>query len=268
MREEKTIFAGAMGDGEKIPGQEILRGLVGSGVHGTAIEGQDDRDEMGVCLESADYVIGLRHFEQYIYRTQPEGVRSGAGDLDLTVYSARKYLRLAAQGNPTVLLLLYVPEHLLVVAEPLGMELRELAPSIASRQAAPRFLGYLTAQKDRLLGIRGGGHGKRGGARRDELITAHGFDTKYAMHMVRLGYQGVEFLTTGRITLPMPEPQLSYCRALRMGNIELNDALHTVGNLELALKGLHDSSPLPEKPDYEAINEWLRSAYIRSWDEA
>ena len=29
----------------------ILRGQVGSGVHGTSVEGQDDRDEMGLCLE-------------------------------------------------------------------------------------------------------------------------------------------------------------------------------------------------------------------------
>jgi hypothetical protein len=67
----------------------ILRCLVGSGVHGTAVEGQDDRDEMGICIEPPEYVIGLRSFEQYIFRTQPEGARSGHGDLDLIVYSLR-----------------------------------------------------------------------------------------------------------------------------------------------------------------------------------
>src|SRR3712207_9220779 len=29
----------------------LLRTQVGSGVHGTAISGQDDRDELGICLE-------------------------------------------------------------------------------------------------------------------------------------------------------------------------------------------------------------------------
>ena len=37
----------------------ILRVQVGSGVHGTSISGQDDRDEMGVCLEPAQFVSGL-----------------------------------------------------------------------------------------------------------------------------------------------------------------------------------------------------------------
>ena len=33
---------------------------------------------------------------------------------------------------------------------------------------------------------------------RPELIAAHGYDTKYAGHVLRLGYQGIEFLETGR----------------------------------------------------------------------
>lgn len=37
----------------------ILRVQVGSGVHGTSIEGQDDRDEMAICLEPAAFVTGL-----------------------------------------------------------------------------------------------------------------------------------------------------------------------------------------------------------------
>src|SRR5688572_31106775 len=38
---------------------------------------------------------------------------------------------------------------------------------------------------------------------RPELEEMYGFDTKYAMHMLRLGFQGVELLTTGRLNLPM-----------------------------------------------------------------
>ena len=86
----------------------ILRVQVGSGVHGTAIAGQDDRDELGVCLEPPEFVTGLARvpngmrgvgpsirFGQYERHTawdRPGGVanRSGAGDLDVVIYSARK----------------------------------------------------------------------------------------------------------------------------------------------------------------------------------
>jgi hypothetical protein len=46
--------------------------------------------------------------------------------------------------------------------------------------------------------------GKGRDVTRPELVEKHGYDTKFAAHMVRLGYQGVELLETGRFTLPLP----------------------------------------------------------------
>lgn len=72
----------------------ILRGLVGSSVHGLALDGTDDRDEMGVCVEPRRYVVGFGKFEQWVYRSAAEregraGARSRAGDLDLTIGTPR-----------------------------------------------------------------------------------------------------------------------------------------------------------------------------------
>ncbi|WP_394855425.1 hypothetical protein [Rhodococcus cercidiphylli] len=64
----------------------VMRGQVGSGLHGVTIVGRDDRDDMGLCIEPPEYVIGNEKFEQYQFRIQPEGVGSGVGDLDLVVY--------------------------------------------------------------------------------------------------------------------------------------------------------------------------------------
>src|SRR5690606_7796194 len=176
-------------------------------------------DEMGVCVEPPEYVIGLRPFEQYIFRTQPEGVRSGPGDLDLTVYSLRKWTRLALDGNPTVLLPLFVPDSEIVRIDGPGRELRANAHRFVSRAAGRRFLGYLRAQRDRMLGRRGGRH-----TNRPELVETYGFDVKFAAHMVRLGVQGVELLETGRITLPMPQPWRTWLRDLRQGRHSRQEA--------------------------------------------
>lgn len=51
----------------------VLRCEVGSRVHGIAIPGREDRDEIGMCVEPPEYVIGLRSFEQYVFRSQPAG---------------------------------------------------------------------------------------------------------------------------------------------------------------------------------------------------
>ena len=163
----------------------IVRGLVGSTIHGLMLESQDDRDEMAVAIEPPEAALGLVGFDHWVYRTQPEGVRSGPGDLDLTTYALRKYARLAAAGNPTILLLLFVPSEHLVVQTPLGEQLQRLAPAFASKRAVVKFLGYMNNQRERLGGTRG-----QIRVNRPELIAAHGWDVKYCMHALRLAYRG------------------------------------------------------------------------------
>lgn len=243
-------------------GGMMLRVLVGSGVHGTAISGQDDRDEMGVCVEPYSTVIGLDRFEHYSYRTRPEGVCSGPGDLDLIVYSVRKYARLAASGNPTVLLPLFVPDDAVCYVNEFGEELRARRDMFLSKQAAARFQGYLHSQRQGLMGLRSGGTRNQG---RADIRERYGFDVKFAMHMVRLGVQGVELLETGKITLPIPEPELTWMRALRRGEHSKEEALQRAEELEVRIEELSATSQLPGQPDMQAINSWLSEVHRRYW---
>ena len=85
---------------------------------------------MGVCVEPRRYAVGFGKFEQWAYRSAAEregraGARSQAGDLDLTIYSPRQWTRLALQGNPAVLLLLYLPDNAVVIRTSAGKQLQE-----------------------------------------------------------------------------------------------------------------------------------------------
>ncbi|GAB7003029.1 hypothetical protein JCM18899A_05000 [Nocardioides sp. AN3] len=256
----------------------ILRIQVGSGVHGTSISGQDDRDEMGICLEPAAFVTGLARvprgidddaageiqFEQYQRHTvwdKPGGLanRSGAGDLDVVVYSARKWCRLALAGNPTVLLALFVPDEEVVYRNAVGAELVANSSRFVSKLAADRFLGYLRSQKAAMVG-EAGAH-----TNRPELVAVHGYDTKFAMHALRLGVQGVEFLTTGRISLPVPEPDLSFLRAVRRGEVEASDVIDAIEMAERRLERLRQASLVPDQPDRRWVDEWLHRAHLDYW---
>lgn len=241
----------------------ILRCLVGSTAHGLNVSDTlDDRDEMGVLLEPLNRTIGFSEFEQFIYRSAAErehkhDARSMAGDLDLVLYSLRKFCRLALHGNPTVLMLLFSKP---LQADARGYHLQELAPAFASREAGKRFLGYLTAQKQRLVGERG-----QKDVKRPELEAKYGFDTKYAMHMLRLGMQGVEYLQTGRLSLPMPEPERSWLRGVRTGQVPIHEVLSRGGELEKELRDLIDTSPLPEHPDRANVEHWMCRTYFEHW---
>lgn len=244
----------------------ILLSEVGSSLHGTSVAA-DDLDLMGVCIEPPEAVIGFENFEQYEWKTaweRPGGRdnRSGPGDTDKTVYSLRKWMRLAMNGNPTVLLLLFSPRGRILQIAQEGEELRERMPKyILSRQAGDRFIGYLKTQRAAMLSHEGKGRD----CTRPELIERFGFDTKFAAHMVRLGYQGVELLRTGKITLPMPEGSGRVVRAIRNGEIGMHESLLLAEDLEHDIEQLIPESPLPEKPNYEAINRWLVEIYQWNW---
>lgn len=247
----------------------LLKCEVGSGAHGVSIKGTDDRDEMGVCLEPLDEAFGLgRTFEQHIYRSAVEregyeGAPSQPGDLDLTVYSLRKWCRLALNGNPTVLALLFAPiveQNELSIIRGSGQSLRANAHLFASRRAGERFLGYLQSQRQRLLGERG-----QKNVNRKDLVDKFGFDTKYAGHMLRLGYQGVEYLETGKLQLPMRDWERNKVISVRLGEVSLQDVLTETGDVERQLKDLLTTSVLPAEPETAKVEEWMLDLYQWWW---
>lgn len=239
----------------------VLRTTTGSGLHGVAVPGTDDRDEMAVCCEPPEYVIGHAKFEQYVHRDVPEGERSRPGDLDLTIFSLRKWTHLAAtSGNPSVLVMLFAPRDAVHESTRIGERLRAMAPAFVSKRAGRAFLGYLTAQKQRLLGDRG-----QMRVHRPELVEAYGYDTKYAFHTMRLGIQGLEFLRTGHITLPMAEPHRSHLMDVRLGKVGFNEAMTEIGEIEAELESVLAHSGLPDTADSGEVNRFLVTAYASHW---
>jgi uncharacterized protein len=236
----------------------ILRSVVGSTVHGLTNPGTDDRDEMGVCIEPPEYVIGLKPFEHWFYRTQAEGVPSGPGDLDLTIYGLRKFCRLAMKGSPTVLLLLFVDGEHVVQRDDLGAALQALAPAFISKRTGQAFLGYVDSQRRGLLGA-------REPSRTREHSERHGYDTKYAMHALRIAFQGAQLLSDGRIELPVPEPVRSRLMVVRRGEPPLDEVVAELDEAVARLSDLARRNELPDAPDAPAVDRFLVEAYQRAW---
>jgi hypothetical protein len=147
----------------------VVKGVVGSNAYGTSL-GSGDNDFLGICIEPKDYLIGITSpFNEYVYRTAKEGERSTPGDTDLTIYSARKWMRLACKGNPSILGLMFSPNYE-VYREPFASALMKHPQWYMTRKTAGSFLGYMKAQRQSLLGQRG----RR--TNRPELVEKHGYD--------------------------------------------------------------------------------------------
>jgi hypothetical protein len=238
---------------------EFLRCIVGSTVFGMGTK-DSDIDLMGVCIEPPHHVIGLGHFEQHTYRTAPEGVRGGPGDVDCTVYGLRKFMRLAVAQNPSILTLFFVPPEFRTYDGILADGFRNMADKVVSKRCATTFLGYMKDQRERMQGVRGGAH-----TNRPELVEKYGFDTKYAGHMIRLGFQGIELLETGRLSMPMKKGAREAVQSVRDGKWEQSEVIRYPSGLEEVIKELRGASPLRDAPDVVAVDQFLIDAYQTQW---
>lgn len=241
---------------------EILRTVVGSGVHGLAIEGTDDNDEMGVFIEPRSRVYGLRKpLDSYTWRTQPDGVRSGPGDTDLVVYSLRHYLRLASNGNPTVLCPLFAPEESILTMTTAGERLRLLRDAFLSKHAIERFLGYMHGQHERMMG-----RGKQNRVpNRPELIEKYGWDVKYGSHAVRLAMQAWEIVSTGYLTLPMPEEARQTVLDVKTGGWTREETSECVTDMEKNIREHLAWTQLPDSPNLALIEKFSVDAHEQHW---
>lgn len=242
----------------------ILRGVAGSRMLG--LENEDsDTDILGVCVEPMAEAMGVgTPFEQWVDEKE-----------QTQIYGLRKFVRLVVKGNPSMLALLFMSFEGLQKLDHRGRELQTLAPQIVSRACSGPFLGYLQAQRERMMHKEvvypDGSVGRvpyRGqrGVRRKDLEELYGFDTKYAMHMLRLGMQGVELLTTGQLCLPMAQADRTYLKGVRNG-METEDAcLARARELEAHLQDLYTTSPLRDRPDVPAVEGWMTRTYLEAWN--
>jgi len=227
----------------------------GSELHGAKLAGTDDHDIYGVYIEPPVVALGLDADEHFVWSTAPQNKRNSPLDVDVTLYSLRKWARLACKGNPTCL-------HFLFVGADSGspwtsiIEHREL---FLSRQSLKPFLGFAEDQLKRLTGEKG--RGKKG--QRPELEAKHGYDTKAGFHAIRLLHECKELMQTGNITLPRPEKELLI--DIRRGAWTLEKLIREANALSLACTEAEKTSPLRPTVDREAISKLIAEAYQKHW---
>lgn len=236
--------------------RHVLRVVeVGSTAHGISTRDTgDDLDLTAIRIEPfAELVVGPSKRQSMMVRTQPEGVRSRVGDIDLQVYTLRKFANLAANGNPSILGAIFSQS---VKHDTGAVDWSRLARMVASKRAGDAFLGYMRQQIERWLGVRG-----QKNVTRPELVERYGFDTKYAAHIIRLGHQGIEYMESGRFSMPMPDEVASRIVSLRTGELDEYQAMEWAKQVETELLEAIRKSPLPDQPGHAAVERWLVGVY-------
>lgn len=223
----------------------LLGGVVGSTAYGLAGP-NSDQDRLGVYSASFAEIAGLQ---------PPFGRRDSSlvtVDPDVTQHEALKYCQLALECNPTVLELLWLEQYE-VMTHTGGNLVRIRQAFLSQRHVRNAYLGYATQQFSRLE------------SRDDGSFSAdlRKRTAKHARHLLRLLHQGLELYSTGRLTLRLVDPERyhDFGRRVAAGDLELaRRELAAAGELFTRKRA---TSPLPEYPNREAVQEWLYQVRLR-----
>ena len=231
----------------------------GSELHGAKVGQTDDTDLYGVYIEAPEHALGLEPREHFVWSTAGDERRNGPDDIDVTLYSLRKWAGMAAKGNATALHFLFVePQE---VAPETWRKIQAKRDLFLSRSSATQFLGFADDQFKRLTGEKGSG--KKG--QRPEYIGKFGYDTKAAMHGLRLLYECLELMAHKRITLPRPEKD--FLIEIRSGGWTLERVLAHAKKLAKEVEEAVAGSPLPECVDKAAISKFIAEIHLEFWKQ-
>jgi uncharacterized protein len=233
----------------------------GSALYGTGLEGKTDTDVCGVFIEPLINIYGLDSFEHFVTSTSDQTERNTADDVDICLYSLRRWAFLATKGNPTALSYLFADSHAAMHWVWDYAVLGELKKAILAKSAATHFKGFIQGQMSRLLNEKGQGkHGQR-----PELVENFGYDVKAASHAVRLATECIELMTVGFIRYPRPDADL--LKTIKRGEWSLDRLCGYVSQLLTDLDLAVEYSRLPAKPDRVKVSTALVDAYTTFYQE-
>lgn len=224
----------------------------GSRLTGTHVPGSD-RDRIAIYAEAPGHVTGVWGGQGSVQTADEQG--------DATWHPLRRFAQLAAEGNPNLLQGLFVPRESIIRDTPHGRAIRSSRGMFVSRQAGSRFLGFAVSQRQKLVGE------SNNRTNRPDLVAKYGFDTKFAGHAYRLAAQGAEFMSTGRLNLPMRDPWRRTIVAIRRGEYTFDQALGLINEQIALLTASQSVSDLPARADYIGINELLHEIHVEVWGE-
>lgn len=97
---------------------------------------------------------------------------------------------------------------------------------------------------------------------RVNLFTKYGFDTKFASHLIRLLYEGIELLETGKLEFPLKKAPM--LRAIRDGEMKMHEVLQLADDIQSDIENLKVKSDLRDKPEYNKVEEFCMCTMILS----
>ena len=238
---------------------EVITGSVAYGCSSDT----SDMDIVGFCIPNKDMIFphlkgeieGFGRQKQKFEQYQQHGVSdpsalSGKGRVyDLTIYSIVKYFQLVMENNPNMLDTLFCPQRCILTMTTVAGMVREKRKMFLHRGAWHKHKGYAFSQLNKIKNRTPDSDSKRG-----KVVAEFGYDTKYALHLVRLMSNVEQILIEGDLDIEKDREML---KAIRRGEWSLEQVQSYFDSKERDLESLYTSSKLPHSPDEPSVKNLL-----------
>lgn len=222
----------------------ILKGVVGSTAYGLSTP-ESDVDRLGIYAVDT---VELFKLDQPTRREQSTVTHNP----DVTLHEVDKFCHLARRCNPSLLELLWLGRY--ETSTPLGTNLIVIRNHFLSAPAVRgSYLGYANEQMLRLNAVRV--------ARSLDHSERPKKVAKHARHVARLLFQGYQLYRTSTLPIKLPHPEMvrSIGDWAAQGDLEPLKR-HFQSYVD---KFNSNTSPLPNAPDTQTIDDWLYQVRMR-----
>lgn len=206
----------------------IYRCVIGSRAYGLN-HSDSDVDYRGVYLPTAEMHWSLQGVPEQIDREETQE----------SYWELEKLIQLGLKANPNVLECLYSPYVL--HATDLARELLAMRGLFLSKLVYQTFQGYVISQFKKA---------------ESDLRSIGEVKWKHAMHLIRLMLAGVHILQHQEVMLDVGIFR-DRLLALRMGEMSWDQVKSWKERLQTEFEDAFQTTRLPERPDYEAVNSFL-----------
>lgn len=234
---------------------EVMMGSIAYGVSNDI----SDVDIYGFCIPPKDmifpHLVGeiqgfgrqKKRFEQFQQHhiTDPNNQK----EYDITIYSIIKYFQLVMENNPNMIDSLFVPQRCVLHCTPLANIVRENKKEFLHKGAWFKFKGYAFSQMNKMKTKNPDVNSKR-----YESVQKHGYDLKFAYHLVRLLNEIEMILIEHDLDLERNREQL---KIIRQGEWSFNQVVDYFHYKEKSLEELYTKSDLRHTPNESKIKNIL-----------
>ena len=269
-----------------LPDNTAYMTVMGSNAYGVSSD-SSDLDIYGFCLPLKELVFPhlagqidgfgeqINKFE--VWQEHHVKAPDKTVEYDFSIYSIIKYFQLCMKNNPNMIDSLFVPRRCIIHSTSVGEMVREARKSFLHKGAWHTFKGYAYAQMSKI----------RQKVKKEEFekdymsqlefefmnedvtyieakplsqrrldVLKHGYDVKFAYHVVRLMNEAEQILVEGDLDLERNNEQL---KTIRKGEWTLDDIEAYFVSKEKNLETAYANCQLPHKPDEKTIKNLLLS---------